>query len=321
MVAPFAAAPPPEISLAPAALPNYALRTTLRMLLALGVSLVFTFTYGTLAAKSCRAEMVLVPLLDVLQSVPVLGYLSFTAVFFVSLAPNRALGAELAAIFAIFHQPGLEHGLQLLPVPALRSARSRRSEPRLSLFRLALFREHLLRFCAHNRPHLSRAARAQGAPCSENEIRGGPGGSFDLSRSGKDAAGGYRVGALRQTVSIRRREPHVFCDHEGRMSVERLSVAETSPISRAQSQRRQSQAARPPNNQISDTDVMALAGQPFARASAASPHAASLSDGSMLVSGSSGQSLAMFPEGSFCRRRGQDDGTGQSLCGCGRVVC
>jgi NitT/TauT family transport system permease protein len=47
------------------------------------VSLVFTFTYGTLAAKSCRAEMVLVPLLDVLQSVPVLGYLSFTAVFFV----------------------------------------------------------------------------------------------------------------------------------------------------------------------------------------------------------------------------------------------
>jgi NitT/TauT family transport system permease protein len=102
MVAPFAAAPPPEISLAPAALPNYALRTTLRMLLALGVSLVFTFTYGTLAAKSCRAEMVLVPLLDVLQSVPVLGYLSFTAVFFVSLAPNRALGAELAAIFAIF---------------------------------------------------------------------------------------------------------------------------------------------------------------------------------------------------------------------------
>ena len=60
MVAPFAAAPPPEISLAPAALPNYALRTTLRMLLALGVSLVFTFTYGTLAAKSRRGEMVLV---------------------------------------------------------------------------------------------------------------------------------------------------------------------------------------------------------------------------------------------------------------------
>jgi NitT/TauT family transport system permease protein len=96
---PFAAAQPPEVSLAPAALPNRALRTILRMLLALCVSFVFTFTYGTLAAKSRRAEMVLVPLLDVLQSVPVLGYLSFTVVFFVSLAPNRALGAELAAIF------------------------------------------------------------------------------------------------------------------------------------------------------------------------------------------------------------------------------
>jgi NitT/TauT family transport system permease protein len=87
---PFAAAQPPEVSLAPAALPNRALRTILRMLLALCVSFVFTFTYGTLAAKSRRAEMVLVPLLDVLQSVPVLGYLSFTVVFFVSLAPNRA---------------------------------------------------------------------------------------------------------------------------------------------------------------------------------------------------------------------------------------
>lgn len=64
MVAPFAAAQPSEISLAPAASPNYARRTTLRMLLALGVSLVFTFTYRTLAAKSRHAEMVLVPLFN-----------------------------------------------------------------------------------------------------------------------------------------------------------------------------------------------------------------------------------------------------------------
>jgi len=102
MLAPIAAAQPPEISLSPSVLPNYALRTTMRMLAALIVSLIFTFTYGTLAAKSRRAEMVLIPLLDVLQSVPVLGYLSFTVVFFVSLSPNRVLGAELAAIFAIF---------------------------------------------------------------------------------------------------------------------------------------------------------------------------------------------------------------------------
>ncbi len=102
MLAPFPAAQQPEISLAPGVLPNYALRTTMRMLAALIASLVFTFTYGTLAAKSRRAEMVLIPLLDVLQSVPVLGYLSFTVVFFVSLSPDRALGVELAAIFAIF---------------------------------------------------------------------------------------------------------------------------------------------------------------------------------------------------------------------------
>ncbi len=92
----------PEISLSPAALPLYALRTTARMMLALLASLLFTLTYATLAAKSRRAETVLIPLLDVLQSVPILGYLSFTVVFFVSLFPGNVLGLEMAAIFAIF---------------------------------------------------------------------------------------------------------------------------------------------------------------------------------------------------------------------------
>jgi len=59
-------------------------------------------TYGTLAAKNRRAEIVLVPLLDILQSVPVLGYLSFTVTFFLLLFPGQVLGAELASIFAIF---------------------------------------------------------------------------------------------------------------------------------------------------------------------------------------------------------------------------
>ena len=102
MITPFAVERQPEISLAPTALPYYALRTTMRMLAALVASLVFTFTYATLAAKSRRAEMVLIPLLDVLQSVPILGYLSFTVVFFVSLFPGNELGPELAAIFAVF---------------------------------------------------------------------------------------------------------------------------------------------------------------------------------------------------------------------------
>jgi NitT/TauT family transport system permease protein len=90
------------LSLAPARLPEYAARTTLRMLVALAFSLLFTFTYATLAAKSRRAELLLVPLLDILQSVPILGFISVTIVFFMSLAPGRVLGAEFAAIFAIF---------------------------------------------------------------------------------------------------------------------------------------------------------------------------------------------------------------------------
>ena len=90
------------ITLDPAALPGYAVRTTLRMFAALICSLLFTFTYATWAAKSRRAGLILVPVLDILQSVPILGFLTFTVVFFMSLFPGRILGAELAAIFAIF---------------------------------------------------------------------------------------------------------------------------------------------------------------------------------------------------------------------------
>jgi NitT/TauT family transport system permease protein len=89
-------------SLDPRNLPEYAARTTLRMLIAMMLSLVFTFTYATLAAKSRSAERLLVPLLDILQSVPILGFISVTVVFFMSLAPGRVLGAEFASIFAIF---------------------------------------------------------------------------------------------------------------------------------------------------------------------------------------------------------------------------
>jgi NitT/TauT family transport system permease protein len=89
-------------SLDPRNLPEYAARTTLRMLIAMMLSLLFTFTYATLAAKSRSAERLLVPLLDILQSVPILGFISVTVVFFMSLAPGRVLGAEFASIFAIF---------------------------------------------------------------------------------------------------------------------------------------------------------------------------------------------------------------------------
>ena len=102
MTGPLTAPQGGELSLDPAHLPYYALRTTLRMMIAMAGSLIFTFTYATAAAKSRRAEVILVPVLDVLQSVPVLGYVSFTVTFFLALFPGNVLGAEFAAIFAIF---------------------------------------------------------------------------------------------------------------------------------------------------------------------------------------------------------------------------
>lgn len=97
-VAPFA---PAELSLDPRHLPEYALRTAFRMGVAFLLSLAFTLVYAPLAAKT-RLEPFLVSLLDILQSVPVLGFLAATAGAFAALFPGRALGFELSAIFAVF---------------------------------------------------------------------------------------------------------------------------------------------------------------------------------------------------------------------------
>jgi NitT/TauT family transport system permease protein len=92
----------PHIDLDPRNLPYYAARSTLRMFAALSWSLVFTLVYGYFAARSRRAERVLIPLLDILQSVPVLGFLSITVTGFIALFPGSLLGLEFASIFAIF---------------------------------------------------------------------------------------------------------------------------------------------------------------------------------------------------------------------------
>jgi NitT/TauT family transport system permease protein len=90
------------ISLEPWRLPEYALRTVLRMAAALVAALVFSLVYSAVAAKSRRAEKILIPVLDILQSVPILGFLSITVTGFIALFPGRLLGVECAAIFAIF---------------------------------------------------------------------------------------------------------------------------------------------------------------------------------------------------------------------------
>ncbi|MEK0306514.1 ABC transporter permease [Bifidobacterium favimelis] len=93
---------PSHISTDPSNLPYYALRSVFRMFIALFFSLIFTFIYGLAAARSRRLRTVLIPLLDILQSVPVLGFLSATISIWLVLFPGSILGVEAAAIFAIF---------------------------------------------------------------------------------------------------------------------------------------------------------------------------------------------------------------------------
>jgi NitT/TauT family transport system permease protein len=93
---------PPPLSLDVALIPYYTARTVLRMFIAFAAALLFTFTYGYIAAKSVRARKVMLPLLDILQSVPVLGFLSITVTGFLALFPGSLLGVECASIFAIF---------------------------------------------------------------------------------------------------------------------------------------------------------------------------------------------------------------------------
>ncbi|MEV0248317.1 ABC transporter permease subunit [Nocardia sp. NPDC050712] len=93
---------PAAISTDPGQLPYYAARSLLRMFLALAASIVFTFVFATAAARLRRARAVLLPAFDILQSIPVLGFLSFTVTGFIALFPGSQLGLESASIFAIF---------------------------------------------------------------------------------------------------------------------------------------------------------------------------------------------------------------------------
>jgi NitT/TauT family transport system permease protein len=129
------------ISLAPSALIGYSARTALRMLIAMVASLLFTFTYATLAAKNRRAEVILVPLLDFLQSVPILGF-SFTTLLFLQLTPGRVAGAEMAAIFLIFTSQAWNmafsfyHSLRSIPDEMVEAARNFQLSPWMRFWRL-----------------------------------------------------------------------------------------------------------------------------------------------------------------------------------------
>jgi NitT/TauT family transport system permease protein len=102
MATPYEVGETLPLSLDPANLPYYLLRTTLRMFIALAASMVFSCVFAALTVKFRVAEKVLVPLLDILQSIPILGFLSITVTGFIALFPGNLLGVECAAIFAIF---------------------------------------------------------------------------------------------------------------------------------------------------------------------------------------------------------------------------
>lgn len=102
MSTPYQIGQPIPISLDPRHLPDYALLTIMRMLIALIFSLLFTFVVGAWAAKSKRAAQIIIPCIDILQSVPVLGFLSITITAFIALFPGSRLGPECASIFVIF---------------------------------------------------------------------------------------------------------------------------------------------------------------------------------------------------------------------------
>src|SRR5262249_42553690 len=121
---------------------EYALRTVLRMGAALIASVVFSLAYAALAAKSRQAEKILIPVLDILQSVPILGFLSITVTGFIALFPGRLLGVECAAIFAIFTSQAwnmtfsVYQSLRTVPMELIEAARMYHLSPWRRFWRL-----------------------------------------------------------------------------------------------------------------------------------------------------------------------------------------
>jgi len=102
MSRPFVIGQATTITLDPAYLPYYLLRTILRMFTALAFALLFSFAFAAIAAKYRTAEKIMIPSLDILQSVPILGFQAIAIAPFIALFPGNLLGVECAAIFAIF---------------------------------------------------------------------------------------------------------------------------------------------------------------------------------------------------------------------------
>lgn len=121
MAAPISQSKMPTIDIGYSNIPYYAIRSTLRMFIAYGFSFFFTLVVGYIAVHSRRARAFILPALDILQSVPVLGFLSATVTGFMALFPNSLVGVEMASLFAIFTGQvwnmtfGFYHSLVVIP--------------------------------------------------------------------------------------------------------------------------------------------------------------------------------------------------------------
>ncbi len=90
------------IDLSPYRLPYYAFRTVLRMFIALGLSLICAFIFGGAAAKSASAERVILPMVDILQSIPVIGFLELYFIWLLMIFKGSFIGPEIASILTVF---------------------------------------------------------------------------------------------------------------------------------------------------------------------------------------------------------------------------
>ncbi|HXK11121.1 MAG TPA: ABC transporter permease subunit [Vicinamibacteria bacterium] len=117
------------IDLSPLALPVYTFYSMVRGLAAYAISLVFTLVYAYWAAKDSHAERLLVPLLDILQSIPVLGFMPGLVLALVALFPSSNVGLELAAVIMIFTGQAwnmtfsLYHSLKSVPQDVVEASR------------------------------------------------------------------------------------------------------------------------------------------------------------------------------------------------------
>ncbi|MEH2161058.1 MAG: ABC transporter permease subunit [Nostoc sp.] len=117
------------------ALPGYSAQTLIRMGLAYFLSLIFTLLYASTAYRSRMAERILIPMLDILQSIPVLSFLPGVVLALISLFPGQRIGVELAAILLIFTGMtwnmtfSFYQSLQSIPQELLEAARVYRLNP------------------------------------------------------------------------------------------------------------------------------------------------------------------------------------------------